>query len=552
MLRKLYYCCIIFFSIVITTVVKAQIDRLYEPVILRGDVIPASFYSEVENLYLASYHEVENNWEIIPFQIDEVDTTAGDSMKYFVFDNGILDADDEIVFMASDLGDKADTTKWLDGASPARLEIKFTDPLDERKGYIYLYYSPAQFYDIPATYQMDYDNQNDRIHSKNYELGFIEKTGTDINSTGLLNDVIIKDGLNTDIFDRMKIRAFGSLLFFPPVILTENLILADSAYAKEKQPPVRIIRNMSAYFSLEPLFKSKFTQTAFFYPWSGSFELLNIPVGQAAEIGAMIDEIRVSWDFNAFADGMKFYSEANKTGYLIDGIMNEQVNLACNPGEINWTMGTGNQGTLINIFNVPQLGDIIRLYYHEALNGSVGDTVKISEDSGDNLSYGDNGFSLINNIHDYLNEDIKFSVIFSNFFLPPNFDPENASKLCNQLKNPLRHNIEEQEYTPPTTVAINTSQNPLGYILMQNYPNPFNASTVVTINLPETSFSSVKIYNISGREVYTLVNDELPAGLYHYVWNARDMNGYPIQSGIYFCKFSTGRYNQITKLMLIK
>ena len=57
----------------------------------------------------------------------------------------------------------------------------------------------------------------------------------------------------------------------------------------------------------------------------------------------------------------------------------------------------------------------------------------------------------------------------------------------------------------------------------QNYPNPFNPSTSIKLGLPEASTVSLKVYDIIGREVATLVNDQLMAGYYSYNFNARNL-----------------------------
>src|SRR5207302_11272993 len=81
--------------------------------------------------------------------------------------------------------------------------------------------------------------------------------------------------------------------------------------------------------------------------------------------------------------------------------------------------------------------------------------------------------------------------------------------------------------------------------LNQNYPNPFNPSTSISYTLPFSSSVSLKIYDMLGREVKTLVNDMQPAGNYNYRFDASNLS-----SGIYFyvLKASNG-VNNITKIM---
>ncbi len=88
---------------------------------------------------------------------------------------------------------------------------------------------------------------------------------------------------------------------------------------------------------------------------------------------------------------------------------------------------------------------------------------------------------------------------------------------------------------------------PETYELYQNYPNPFNPTAVLRFDIPHDVFISLKIYDILGREVAQLVNEELNAGCYRIEWDASD---YP--SGIYFYILSTSQFNRTRKLVLLK
>lgn len=92
---------------------------------------------------------------------------------------------------------------------------------------------------------------------------------------------------------------------------------------------------------------------------------------------------------------------------------------------------------------------------------------------------------------------------------------------------------------------------PEDYALFQNYPNPFNPVTKIKFGLPEASKVSLKIYDVLGREIATLINSEQNAGYYEYNWNAID-----IASGIYFyvlaAKSQNRDFKQIKKMLLIK
>lgn len=99
--------------------------------------------------------------------------------------------------------------------------------------------------------------------------------------------------------------------------------------------------------------------------------------------------------------------------------------------------------------------------------------------------------------------------------------------------------------TTPTEVMV--AQQPETFSLSQNYPNPFNPSTKFTYKVAKTGYVSVKIYNILGQEVATLVHEVKNPGVYTTEWNANGMT-----SGIYFCKMTSGSFSDIKKIVLMK
>lgn len=81
-----------------------------------------------------------------------------------------------------------------------------------------------------------------------------------------------------------------------------------------------------------------------------------------------------------------------------------------------------------------------------------------------------------------------------------------------------------------------SSEIPANYELSQNYPNPFNPTTQIRFALPLDSRVELKIYDILGREVIALVSGNLHAGFHLAFWNARNGNGQPVPTGVYFCR----------------
>jgi hypothetical protein len=85
------------------------------------------------------------------------------------------------------------------------------------------------------------------------------------------------------------------------------------------------------------------------------------------------------------------------------------------------------------------------------------------------------------------------------------------------------------------------------YRLAQNYPNPFNPSTTISFDISEKTFVSLKVYDVHGREMATLVNEELSAGSHLRRWDAVSM-----RSGVYFYRLQAGIFTETRKLILLK
>lgn len=94
----------------------------------------------------------------------------------------------------------------------------------------------------------------------------------------------------------------------------------------------------------------------------------------------------------------------------------------------------------------------------------------------------------------------------------------------------------------PASVAV-----PTDYDLSQNYPNPFNPTTTITFAVPSSGFVSLKVYDVLGREVKTLADDNESAGYHSVIFNASDL-----PSGVYFYRIDAGKYTSVKKLMLVK
>jgi hypothetical protein len=100
--------------------------------------------------------------------------------------------------------------------------------------------------------------------------------------------------------------------------------------------------------------------------------------------------------------------------------------------------------------------------------------------------------------------------------------------------------------------SLEVQSTPTEFALLQNYPNPFNPETTIKYNLAEGTNVGLRIYNIVGQVVRTLVSERQSAGRYQVRWDGTDDRGSAVSSGIYFYQVSAGKFRDVKRLMLLK
>jgi hypothetical protein len=93
---------------------------------------------------------------------------------------------------------------------------------------------------------------------------------------------------------------------------------------------------------------------------------------------------------------------------------------------------------------------------------------------------------------------------------------------------------------------------PREFALRQNYPNPFNPTTQIVFSLPEQSDVTLEVYDITGRLIATLMNDNLSTGSYTVTWDAKNQSGQLVSSGIYIYRLQAGSFVQTKRMVFIK
>ncbi len=190
-----------------------------------------------------------------------------------------------------------------------------------------------------------------------------------------------------------------------------------------------------------------------------------------------------------------------------------------------------------------------------------------SSNNGDNWIPINNGLTSVDaraiaiNSYDYVfvssSEGVFRSTNDGNMWTQINSGLSNYSSVSVLAINPSENiftaaNQKVYRSVNPTTNIVNEDDNfPSTYSLSQNYPNPFNPVTTISYQIPKTEFVSLKVYDILGRAVATLVNEEKPAGSYEVEFNPASSIKNPA-SGIYFYKITAGSYIETKKMILLK
>jgi hypothetical protein len=103
--------------------------------------------------------------------------------------------------------------------------------------------------------------------------------------------------------------------------------------------------------------------------------------------------------------------------------------------------------------------------------------------------------------------------------------------------------------------AVKSEHSSIGldhFVLNENYPNPFNQSTIITYSISQQQVVTLKIMNILGQEVITLLNKQQPPGEYSITWNGQNHSGHEVNSGVYYCQIQTSGKILTRKMILLK
>jgi len=408
-------------------------DRRGDFLEIRGDRLPSLLGQPLARLELLAVRG--RSLEPVPFQVDERAKLSDDEYAWVlpqgpkgskVKGNGILDKEDEFVFMALDLGEKAGEALLADlPALPRRaVEIQVTDPVSGKTGYAYLgtaKENPRRSKTDYVTYDVNRDFIDTPVYSVGHSLEFpIAHNENTIKAAA--------GGEGLDITDIFKQRMFASA-FFGKLKVDKRAKDWTSEISAYKDGPVRVIRKNENRLFISKKIKSPRLYTHTFY-YRDLFFLpgeMDVPFKLSWIITSL--DITLATDFCRNAVGMEFSSNTIDPPVLIDGVLSpREVSLDRQTNQA-WQMVHGPQGTWFNRIVVgPGLEKVLRgLFYDD--NALQPDPPE--EEEG---IIGKVGLSL-GNLEKLKGGQYTFC---SYIHFPEHFEPGHQTRLLNLLDHPLQ------------------------------------------------------------------------------------------------------------------
>lgn len=365
------------------------LDRNLEPVIVKGSQVPALDGAPVAELFVYTFSGNTLSGPI-PAQVDEV-TSGGD---YTASEDGLLDGNDEIVFMAKDTGDQPADTSALNSFTTWH-EIEVSDPVNSgHKGWAYLVRSNTS--PAPAGDYVNYVSGDRRITTTphQYRLGFA--------ATHFAMDYLtLPINSSLDILDRAKLRIAGSGFTVNEISLGNP----EPVLIKDGQVRVIVRRNADMPSLLASL--------------SATYLAYSSMVHSMAEVDSSVgvSTVRTSVDLNNSGAGATFYN-ANTLpgGVTIDG---SPDGVDATPFS-NWTQISHTSGRLVQVTDPTPAGGTPKNYYCDDTGPGTFECDNTNR-TGDNLSYGDSGVAIEGSMNR------SFTILSALYVLPPGQENVGAS-----------------------------------------------------------------------------------------------------------------------------
>jgi RNA polymerase subunit RPABC4/transcription elongation factor Spt4 len=486
----------VFSFILIPPISASGVESRVEPVIVFGSDIPSFLGKAVDEIWIYAY--IGDNWEQIPFQIDERNDANGS--YFFNSEDGFLDANDEIVFMPADCGIQAPAGSRVPNTEPQRYRIRAQDPLDSSNTFAYIYSSDQ----ISKTFSDDYVDFNqtsNKIEAFHYSIGFNET------NIGVIDEIRVNYtgvGYNIDVLDRFKYR-FQKTVEITPDQYHEGDF--SHQVVGTKDGPVRVIQKIVKE-KVTNDFTFNVNETYFAY---GSYLFME----QEMSTNTSTDWVQITLDFLASVKPITYY-DSNSNVLTIDGIPDTPSSTATP----YWYEVTGSHGTLVAVGNFSDLIGTSTLYY-------LDDSTSNDAPDSDFGEYGNLGLSATN-------PPQSSTLDFSYYFLAKN-QPNVGQNYLNYTQNPIDITATSQVIDPsppPEISAITEVPDPQELIGSVNISANVqdNLNEVFSVHVKITDPEDTEIGNFSmdfdsGTNRYFYEKEYEMKGTYNFIIWARDNNG---------------------------
>ena len=365
----------------------SAMTRTEDPLVVTGRELQALAGTDPQALSLMGYDQ--GAFHPIPFQIDQRHPDGAyaylSGSKASTDPDPTLDANDELVCMAADLGPRAADGQLPPGAITG-VELEVTDPVDQGRAWAYL----CSFAQDPPRTDLDYvafavDPQTHRKYARTRDRqGSGVIVGTPLNS--MCPDelrLVASDGtVSPDVLDRLKIRGvlkpkfFFSLDFFMDELIKEKLVAWSDG-------PVRITYRGEGYGKLSivrfPAYEV--TEVAYYRNSIQARFTLDLPFSIDTFVKTL--PLKGYLDFNRHISGSRIYSQSNPPAaeLVLDGTLSDQERALDRQQSCNWIVGYGPYGCIINrMYFCDAWADVKRSFY---LNEDLGRAYDPEDDPGE-------------------------------------------------------------------------------------------------------------------------------------------------------------------------
>ena len=437
------------------TAAPQAIPRNADPVIITGDMLTDFIGVPVTDVVAYSYN---GSWQPIPFQIDEKTIEPGDTEPDFVrFEDGLIDADDELVFMAADAG--VAQPSWPTDAQAAmhpRANIVIVDPLAAVSGSVYLYRSTTLARSTTSYVTLDLGTET--VTAISYTVGF--------NSAQFLGiDRLFLNGESADLIDRQKLRATAGVGPIEFVQNEEDVAGQFDPFTSIVTGPVRLVEGGDTGLA--------FYAQRFDVAFALNIEDLNAQL----PFGATIRDVRISLDHNNSATtGVSSYADSNGASTAIDGLPDAAVTDALR----DWYQVNGGAlgGLAVTFPQIVLDGGTLTTYYS--------DNASPTDDTGDMQQFADTGLFADNPSGDFAYQQTAY-------VLPPNTATVVGATYFQQATTPLSATVTSETDTPTAvTVGQASHAHPTGLTLL--------VLIALIVSLISTAYACVSSGRLTAKE----------------------------------------------------